>query len=76
MRNGILKVIAGLLIVAVIIECSALLATVYASRRIAAELQRSMTTTTSEKKLSDNENLDGMKAIDFCNSVEIGRAHV
>jgi len=71
MRNGILKVIAGLLIVAVIIECSALLATVYASRRIAAELQRSMTTATSEEKLSDNENLDGMKAIDFCNSVGI-----
>lgn len=71
MRNGIMKVIAGLLIVAVIIECSALLATVYASRRIAAELQRSMTTATSDEKLSDNENLDGMKAIDFCNSVGI-----
>ncbi len=71
MRNGILKVIARLLIVAVIIECSALLATVYASRRIAAELQRSMTPATSAQKLSDNENLNGMKAIDFCQSVGI-----
>ena len=71
MGKGILKFVAGLLVVAVIIECSALLATVYASRRIAAELQRSMTSASSEEKHSDVENLDGMKALDFCDSVGI-----
>ena len=71
MGKAILKFIAGLLVVAVIIECSALLATVYASRHIAEGLQHSMTSAASENPQSDVISRDGMTELDFCDSTGI-----
>lgn len=77
MVRGVLKIIAGLLIVAVIIECSALLATVYASRRITAAFQQlGISAETREARTPDVVNREKMTAIDFCKSTGITEAEL
>lgn len=65
MGKGILKVIAGLLVFVVTIECSALLATAYTSRRMAAMLQQSTMSASCESSCSHIEIPEGMKELDF-----------
>ena len=61
MWRTLFKVISGLLIVAVITGCSALLATIYATRQIAAVIRQS-----SEEALSQKELIpDGMSSVSF-----------
>lgn len=72
MVRGVLKFIAGLLIVAVIIECSALLATVYASRQITAAFQQSMISLEAEEvHTAEVVSRENMTAIDFYKSTGI-----
>ena len=77
MVRGVLKFIAGLLIVAVIIECSALLATVYASRQITAAFQQSMISLEAEEvHTAEVVSRENMTAIDFYKSTGISETEL